>query len=196
MKLAGRILIALFAASVSALLAPLGCGVDNDDRLPGLPNELPNGPSIRSSGAGGSGTGGSSTGSGAQNVCECAVTAFASDTNPCATCISDTGGGACTNEYSACTMNGACTLLLTTLAGCKGDATCITDALATQAGADVYIKLLKCACSASQCSTQCAPAKPITCNLTGDAGAGDGGNASDASSATDADPDAADAAGG
>jgi hypothetical protein len=177
-KLAGRILIALFAASVSALLAPLGCGVDNDDRFPGLANELPNGPVLRASGAqGAASSSGSGAGGGAQNVCECAAVEFASAANDCATCINETAAAACTDEFDACNLSSACKQLPTTLANCNGSAACITDALATEPGADIYIAFLKCACSASQCSSRCAPSAPMICDLTGDGGAGgsDGG---------------------
>lgn len=182
MEITGRVVVLCLCASVSAVLVPLACAVD--DRPPRLDNEVPN--------RGGKPVGSATSGGGPHNVCECAAANYDDTNTACQDCFHDTAGvdGACAMQASSCTSDDDCKALSGKLYACSvdaGAATCIADLLgSSEPGVPLYVDLLACACEA--CAAECTFSTSLAC----DAGNGSGGGGSGGGDAGDL--DAADAA--
>lgn len=185
MRLASRILVVGAVAFGPAVVALLGCGVDMEGTLPGLPNQIPN---VPGGGVGsiGAGTGGSSTttststgstSGGPVTPCGCAAASQVAGST-CATCFNASDGVAgsmgCGTQFVNC--GSTCKAQIQCLTTCDGGAACIDKCITNDA---TYEALLLCQCNL--CASQCQMSTPVMCAIGLDGGStlGDAGDAGD-----------------
>ena len=182
MRLALKILLGLALATTTAVLAPIGCGVDSN-RFPGIGSEVPNTPN--GGGTGGAGSTTTTTNSGTPgtvaNVCQCALLTLGADAGACGTCVKGetAAGGPCAQLQIDCTNDpiGACQTSIACAFTCSQNpdpSSCMT-ICALQS--KIFQDLLTCQCGSSNCAKDCTITNPIACDLGtgGTGGMGTGG---------------------